>query len=241
MQDEHQLIWNRMRGYLRVLLGDAARADWVLAAFLEHLLARGRQPAGLVGALTWLHRWFPCHLWHAARDRGLPEAQRLLGWYLSGFTFRERALIILSSLPDLRREDACRILALDADEADAILHDAEHRMAEASVIILSSQAFVALDVAMIVGDLGIRRIRMAPHLKGLRAMAASERPIAVVADTEGGLSPESIRSVLEPSPNRRIPSVILDSRGGSANGGISLRKPFTARALHQALLAAIGA
>lgn len=241
MQDEHQLLWNRVRAYLRLLLGDAGRADRVLAAFLEHLLASGQHPMGLAGVLTWLHRWFPYQLWHSTQDRTLPEAQRLLAWYLSGFTFRERALIILSGLPEVGPEDAHLILGLDDDEAAAILHDAEHRIAESSVIVMSSQAFVALDVAMILEDLGIRRVRTTPHLRELRALAASERPIAVVADTAGGLSPACIQSVLEPAPSRRIPSVILDARGRCAHGGIALRKPFTARALHQALLTAIGA
>lgn len=240
MQGGSHDIWIRVRAYLRILVGDALQADQILAGFLKHRLVAGRPPATLAEALAQIHRWLPGEMRHASHDAVLSEPQRLLRWYLSGFTFRERALIVLSSLPDVGSAKAAGFVGLHDEEAAEILHDAERRVADASVVVFSAQAFVALDVAMIVEDLGIRRVRMAPHLEGLSAMAAAERPIAVVADTAGGLSPECIQSALN-VPRRCIPSVILDSRGRCAPGSIGLRKPFTARALHQALLMAIGA
>lgn len=241
MKEEHDHLWNRLRAYLRILAGSQDRADRILMAFLRHLLGHQRPPEDFIEALSALHAWLPDQFWLPVKNDDAPELQRVIGWYLSGFTFRERALIVLSSMPDVGLPAARRILGLQDEEAAAILHDVGRRGGDTSVIVLSAQAFVALDVAMIVQDLGIRRVRVTPHLTGLCAMAARERPLAVIADTEGGIAPETVASVLHRSNGRDIPSVILDARGRSVRGGVSLRKPFTARALRQAFLTAIGA
>lgn len=195
MTDQLDIACRRLRAYLRLLLDDEDEADDTLLAFLNHLIENGAPPVDFAAMLRAFHRWMPPQR-ADGRKAGGSEAERLLGWSLCGFTLRERAVILLSNLPEIRTAELHRILGLAPDQVSAILRDAMRRMDDVSVIIVAPHSAAAQAIAGAMQELGIRRIRLIARLAELRGMVAAQRPSLVVADLESGLAVEALRSTL---------------------------------------------
>jgi CheY-like chemotaxis protein len=193
---------------------------------------------------------------------GLPEMPPRLALYAAisraapaphdeaSLTARQRRLLLLTALEDLRLGDAATILGLDAEEAAAELEAARSALratAVTDVLVIEDEPVIALEIRRLVEACGHRVVGVAASEAAAVAMAARHHPGLILADIHLGRGGDGIAAVARIASAMPVPVIFVTAypeRLLTAEGPeptFLITKPFDPMALAVATYQAISA
>ena len=164
------------RRYARALTGSQSSGDHLVAESLRDLLAGDAEDEDLrLAFYEHVTRRFNM------TQRGWAPQDRLSG--------AERQLLLLTSLEELRVEDAAPIVSMTSHQAAQQLAAARERLRDATatdVLIIEDEPIIAMDIEELVQGCGHRVVGVAATESEAVAMASRTRPGLILADINLG-------------------------------------------------------
>jgi CheY-like chemotaxis protein len=210
------------RRYARALTGSQSRGDALVADSLRDMLSAGGEPDDLRVA-------FYRHI--TRRFDGAEHASRR-GDDLST---PERQLLLLTSLEELRVEDAAPIVSMTRQQAAEHLAAARERLREAAatdVLIIEDEPIIALDIEELVQGCGHRVVGVAATESEAVAMAARTRPGLILADINLGAGGDGTNAVARIMQDHKAPVIFVTAyperllTGEAVEPAFVITKPF---------------
>lgn len=209
------------RRYARALAGNQATGDGLVAESVKEILpgdiAEGDVRRSLYGAVT---RRFE---------------QRRGGTIMRGLSARQRQLLLLTALEELRVEEAAAIVGLDVGAANAELDDARERLrsaAAADVLIIEDEPIIAMDIEELVEGCGHRVVGVAATEAEAVEIAARTLPGLILADINLGLGGDGAQAVARIMRGHEAPVIFVTAyperllTGETAEPAFVITKPF---------------
>jgi CheY-like chemotaxis protein len=174
------------RRYARALTGSQPRGDALVADSLRAMLASAPPDSDARHALYHdITRSFA----GIASKIGGPEAT---------LTAQQRQLLLLTSLEEVRLDDAAAIVGLPPEEANTVLTHARSRLREAAatdVLIIEDEPIIAMDIEELVASCGHRVVGVAATEADAVAIAQRCRPGLILADINLGAGGDGTSAV----------------------------------------------
>jgi CheY-like chemotaxis protein len=218
------------RRYARALAGGQARGDMLVAESLREMLDAAA-PTGqripdqprhdLYAAVT--RRFNDVAPDVAAADRG------------PGLSREQRQLLLLTSLEELRTEEAAAVLAMDKAEATVQLNDARDRLRAAAateVLIIEDEPIIAMDIEELVLGCGHRVVGVAATEADAVDIAERERPGLILADINLGAGGDGTNAVARIMQRHQAPVIFVTAyperllTGETVEPAFVITKPF---------------
>lgn len=178
-----------LRRYARALTGSQETGDRYAAATLEAIL---EDPGVLRGALApkiALFRAFHLVWASAGAPLGNPDTElsRRAQDHMATLTPRSREALLLHAIEGFGYGDIGQIMQILPDQAEMLVQTAKHEMANSvagSVLIIEDEAIIAMDIQMIVAEIGHRVTGIARTRAQAVDLAAKDRPDLILADIQ---------------------------------------------------------
>ena len=210
------------RRYARALTGSQAGGDALVAESVKEMLGGAAVSAdarmALYGLVT---RRFNDGPARGAAQNGLSQAQR--------------QLLLLTSLEEVRVEDAAPILALSVAEASVQLDGARERLRSAAatdVLIIEDEPIIAMDIEELVEGCGHRVVGVAATEADAVDIAARRRPGLILADINLGLGGDGTHAVARIMQGHQVPVIFVTAyperllTGDALEPAFVITKPF---------------
>lgn len=210
------------RRYARALTGSRGEGDHLVAHSLREIM--DDPPASDDVRRNFYERVS----YHFNRLQRMQEAPN----ELSG---AERQLLLLTSLEELRIEEAAPILAMTPQQAAQQLASARERLREASatdVLIIEDEPIIALDIEELVQACGHRVVGVAATESEAVTLAARTRPGLILADVNLGAGGDGTAAVARIMCEHRVPVIFVTAyperllAGESVEPAFVITKPF---------------
>jgi CheY-like chemotaxis protein len=181
-----------LRRYARALTGTQAHGDTFVRATLEAIVAAPGDFPRDVDPRLGLYRTFHA-IWSSANieerlDYGQGEdAEGIAQARLSRITPLSRQALLLTAMEGFTPEDTGYLIDASADEVDNLVAEALaeiERQTRAEVLIIEDEPIIAMDIEMIVRDLGHSVTGVAVTRDEAVALALAHRPGLVLADIQ---------------------------------------------------------
>ncbi len=203
-----------MRRYARALTGRQSSGDAYVAAALEAILAdRGafgdasRPRAALYKVLTKIWNSIDLNDAVETRDIQLPVERRL-----AQITPLPRQAFLLVSLEGFSEDEAAEILDTDVASLRDLVNEAGRELAAeiaTDVLIIEDEALIAMELELLLGDLGHRVIGVArTHSKAL-SLAKAHAPGLILADIHLADNSSGLDAVNELLRTFQVPVVFI--------------------------------
>lgn len=183
-----------MRRYARALTGSRAIGDEVIGEMLESLIEDpGLFPSDLKPRVA-AYRYFQS-IWRGEggrRGATGPDHEILA-----------REMMLLTTIEGFSADEAATILDVGPQEIAALNRsaiDARNAISAAKVMIIEDEPVIAIDLKMIVWDLGLETVGVATTHREAVALAAERRPDIVLADiqlADGSSGIEAVEEILQ--------------------------------------------
>ncbi len=187
------------RRYARALTGSQSSGDHLVAESLRELLAGDADDKDLrlafYGHITRRFNTAP---------RTQPPQDQLSG--------AERQLLLLTSLEELRVEDAAPIVSMTPQQAARQLAAARERLRDAAatdVLIIEDEPIIAMDIEELVQGCGHRVVGVAATESEAVAMAARTRPGLILADINLGAGGDGTQAVARIMRSHQAPVIFV--------------------------------
>jgi CheY-like chemotaxis protein len=215
------------RRFARALTGSQKRGDALVAASLKATLDE-MSPAGpaRLGSRQALYRQVTARF----------DAEPPPPWATRGeLTLRQRQLLLLTSLEELRLEEAADIVGLSAEAAAAQLDDARDRLraaAAADVLIIEDEPIIAMDIEELVQRCGHRIAGVAATEAEAIEIAERARPGLILADINLGAGGDGSAAVARIVKRHRAPVIFVTAyperllTGDAVEPAFVITKPF---------------
>ncbi len=210
------------RRYARALTGSQSAGDRLVADTLRDLLAGGSEVEDLrLAFYEQVTRRF-----NAAQRAQAPQDR------LSG---AERQLLLLTSLEEMRVEDAAPIVSMTSQQAQQQLTAARERLRDAAatdVLIIEDEPIIAMDIEELVQGCGHRVVGVAATESEAVAMASRTRPGLILADINLGAGGDGASAVARIMQDHRVPVIFVTAyperllTGESVEPAFVITKPF---------------
>lgn len=210
------------RRYARALTGSQEGGDYLVAESLREMLAGKVDHCDI--RLTFYEkvtRRFNC-------SRGLQPVEHAL----SG---PERQLLLLTSLEELRVEDAAPIVAMTPEAAAEHLASARERVREAAatdVLIIEDEPIIAMDIEELVHSCGHRVVGVAATESEAVDIAARTKPGLILADINLGPGGDGTAAVARIMQHHHAPVIFVTAyperllTGEAVEPAFVITKPF---------------
>ncbi len=218
------------RRYARALTGSQRGGDRLVADSLRGMLAGDLDFA----APSELRRIFYAEVTRRFNDREFndredqPQAPHEL-------SAAQRQLLLLTSLEELRVEEAAPILAMTAPQAERQLLAARDRLRNAAatdVLIIEDEPIIAMDIEELVHNCGHRVVGVAATEAEAVAIAAHTRPGLILADINLGAGGDGTAAVARILERHRVPVIFVTAyperllTGEAPEPAFVITKPF---------------
>ena len=181
-----------LRRYARALTGSQGQGDTYVRATLQAIVdAPGEFPRD-VDARLGLYRTFHA-IWSSANmgdddiDDGVHQPEAIAQARLSRITPLSRQALLLTAMEGFTPEDTGYLIEADTAEVEALVAEALgeiERQTKAEVMIIEDEPIIAMDLEMIVRDLGHEVTGVAVTRDEAVALARAKRPGLVLADIQ---------------------------------------------------------
>ncbi len=210
------------RRYARALTGLQSSGDHLVAESLRDMLAGGTTPEDVRLAF---------YAQVTRRFNGMlpPQSgpQELSG--------KQRQLLLLTSLEEVRVEDAAPIVALSVPEAAQSLAAAREHLRNAAatdVLIIEDEPIIAMDIEELVRGCGHRVVGVAASESEAVEIATRTRPGLILADINLGIGGDGTKAVARIMLHHRAPVIFVTAyperllTGTSSEPAFVITKPF---------------
>ena len=184
-----------LRRYARALTGSQTHGDAFVRAALEAIVASPGDFPRDVDPRLGLYRTFHA-IWSTANietgddnggDAGFGGAEGIAQARLSRITPLSRQALLLTSLEGFSTEDTAYLIACEPADVDSLVSEALaeiERQTHADVLIIEDEPIIAMDIEMIVRDLGHNVTGVAVTRSEAVAQARQSPPSLVLADIQ---------------------------------------------------------
>ncbi len=210
------------RRYARALTGSQSSGDHLVAESLREMLAGGSETDDVRLAFYG----------HVTRRFNCMERLQQRPHHLSG---AERQLLLLTSLEELRVEDAAPIVAMTPQQAAQHLAAARERLRDAvatDVLIIEDEPIIAMDIEELVQGCGHRVVGVAATESEAVAMAARNKPGLILADINLGAGGDGSAAVARIMQSHQAPVIFVTAyperllTGEAVEPAFVITKPF---------------
>ena len=178
-----------LRRYARALTGSQETGDRYAAMTLEAMLEDEATLASASDPRVSLFRAFHLVWSSAGAPLGDPDSrlsQRAQG-HMAGLTPNTREALLLNAIEGFRFEDIALIMDVTPAEASELVQIAKREMAKSvsgAVLIIEDEAIIAMDIQMIVTEMGHRVTGIARTRTQAVDLAARDKPDLILADIQ---------------------------------------------------------
>ena len=203
------------RRFARALAGGQAAGD----ALVARVLRDGLPPMPARFAL------------YAAISRSAPSA----GEAVAGLGRRERQLLLLTALEDLKLPEAAEVIGMETAAAEEMLAAAKGKLratAATDVLIIEDEPIIAMDLAMLVEECGHRVIGTAASEAAALAIARAHTPGLILADINLGAGGDGSNAVARILESVEVPVIFVTAyperllTGERVEPAFVITKPF---------------
>jgi DNA-directed RNA polymerase specialized sigma24 family protein len=178
-----------LRRYARALTGSQESGDRFAAATLEAIL---EDPAVLRGSMPpkiALFRAFHLVWSSAGAPLGTPDTElsRRAQDHMATLTPNSREALLLHAIEGFGYGEIGQMMQISAGQAELLVQTAKQEMANSvagSVLIIEDEAIIAMDIQMIVAEIGHRVTGIARTRAQAVDLAAKDRPDLILADIQ---------------------------------------------------------
>jgi DNA-directed RNA polymerase specialized sigma24 family protein/CheY-like chemotaxis protein len=182
-----------LRRYARALTGSQTHGDAFVRAALEAIVASPEDFPRDVDPRLGLYRTFHA-IWSTANieegedpDADISGAESIAQARLSRITPVSRQALLLTSLEGFSTEDAAYLIGVSREDVESLVAEAMteiERQTHADVLIIEDEPIIAMDIEMIVRDLGHNVTGVAVTRSEAIAQARQSPPTLVLADIQ---------------------------------------------------------
>ncbi|MGI4951674.1 MAG: PhyR family response regulator anti-anti-sigma factor [Janthinobacterium lividum] len=214
------------RRYARALTGSQSRGDALVMETLKDILEDGAPPADLE-ARPMLYRGVTQRF-----DRGATGSSPFVIGRLSQ---KQRQLLLLTSLEELKVEQAAAVVSLPREEAEAQLGTAMQQMrsgAATEVLIIEDEPVIAMDIEELVAGCGHKVVGVASTEAEAVELAELHRPGLILADINLGAGGDGTAAVARIMQNHYAPVIFVTAyperllTGEALEPAFVITKPF---------------
>jgi DNA-directed RNA polymerase specialized sigma24 family protein/CheY-like chemotaxis protein len=178
-----------LRRYARALTGSQDTGDRYAAATLEAILEDDSILHGPTPAKIALFRAFHLVWSSAGAPLGSPDSEmsRRAQDHMATLTPNTREALLLHAIEGFRHDEIGQIMGFTAAQAEELVQIAKQEMANSvvgSVLIIEDEAIIAMDIQMIVAEIGHRVTGIARTRAAAVDLAARDRPDLILADIQ---------------------------------------------------------
>lgn len=178
-----------LRRYARALTGNQDTGDRYAAATLEAILEDTRVLSGSTPPKIALFRAFHLVWSSAGAPLGSPDSDmsRRAQDHMATLTPNTREALLLHAIEGFRHDEIGLIMGFTATQAEELVQIAKQEMANSvagSVLIIEDEAIIAMDIQMIVAEIGHRVTGIARTRAAAVDLAAKDRPDLILADIQ---------------------------------------------------------
>jgi len=201
-----------LRRYARALTGSQKSGDAFVAATLEAIVADSTLLSGAMGTRVALYSAFSQILNSVERDRHddvtqrraiSPAPVRAAERNLAAITPRARQAFLLIAVEDFNTREAASILGATEDQLKALVDQAGREIAQqvaTNVLIIEDEPLIAMDLELLVQELGHRVTRIARTREQAVAAVKEHEPGLVLADihlADGSSGLDAVKDILQ--------------------------------------------
>ena len=178
-----------LRRYARALTGSQETGDRYAAATLEAILEDDAILSGPLPPRLALFRAFHLVWASAGAPLGAPDSamSRRAQDHMATLTPNTREALLLHAIEGFSMEEVGQIMDMTPAQAEELVQIAKQEMAESvagSVLIIEDEAIIAMDIQMIVLEIGHRVTGIARTRSAAVDLAARDRPDLILADIQ---------------------------------------------------------
>lgn len=237
-----------LRRYARALTGDQQAGDGLVADMLKSLVADPTQITLDDRLAVQLYRLF-----QHSYDRSEPAVAAASGdraptaiadARLRPIPSRARQALLLTAVEGFTEDQAGVILGTDGDSVAGLVDEALgeiDRQTRARILIIEDEPMIAMDIEMIVRDLGHDPVAVAATHREAVAAAREHRPTLVLADIQLADNSSGIEAVQEILGSMTVPVIFVTAfperllTGERPEPAFLLTKPFQPATLRAAI------
>lgn len=178
-----------LRRYARALTGNQETGDRFAATTLESMLEDASVLQAAQDPKVALFQAFHLVWSSAGAPLGSPDSrlsQRAQD-HMADLTPNSREALLLSAIEGFRYDQIGQIMSLTAEEAEDLVQIAKAEMAKSvagTVLVIEDEAIIAMDIQMIVSEMGHRVTGIARTRAQAVNLAAQEKPDLILADIQ---------------------------------------------------------
>lgn len=228
-----------LRRFARALTGSQEHGDAYVVAMLEALVADQRVFRHDLAARTSLYRTF-LQVWNAApinhkADSIVLHAEGVADRRIETLTPKPRQAFLLATVEDFPMTEIAKILQSSEDEVRDLVDTAGREIAEqiaAKVMIIEDEPLIALDIEMLVTDLGHEVVGIATTRANATALARKIKPGIILADIQLADGSSGIDAVNDILQELNVPVIFITAyperllTGERAEPTFLITKPF---------------
>jgi len=214
------------RRYARALTGSQSRGDAVVMETLKDILEDGAPPADLEARPL---------LYRGVTQRFDRSATGSSPFVIGRLSQKQRQLLLLTSLEELKVEQAAAVVSLPREEAEAQLGTAMQQMrsgAATEVLIIEDEPVIAMDIEELVAGCGHKVVGVASTEAEAVELAELHRPGLILADINLGAGGDGTAAVARIMQNHYAPVIFVTAyperllTGEALEPAFVITKPF---------------
>jgi CheY-like chemotaxis protein/DNA-directed RNA polymerase specialized sigma24 family protein len=237
-----------LRRYGRAISGSQASGDALVAKLLETLVAN--PDAVDIGAELRIQLYRMVHdNFGLATERAPADAEAAADIAIADARLRRipslaRQALLLTAVEGFSEEETGRIIGRDAAEVHKLIAEAMdeiERQTRARILIIEDEPIIAMDIEMIVRDLGHEVVAVATTHREAVAEAQTHQPGLVLADIQLADNSSGIEAVQEILSDMKVPVIFITAfperllTGDRPEPGFLLTKPYQPATLRAAV------
>ncbi|SNS75374.1 response regulator [Sphingopyxis indica] len=237
-----------LRRYGRAISGSQASGDALVAKLLETLVSHPDAiDAGgdlRIQLYRMIHDNFGVIAEAAAADEAAAPDARIADARLRRIPSLARQALLLTAVEGFSEAETGRIIGRDVDDVHKLVADAMDeidRQTRARILIIEDEPIIAMDIEMIVRDLGHEVVAVATTHREAVADAQTHQPGLVLADIQLADNSSGIEAVQEILSETKVPVIFITAfperllTGDRPEPAFLLTKPYQPATLRAAI------
>lgn len=237
-----------LRRYGRAISGSQQSGDALVAGLLETLVANpgAVDPSGdlRIQLYRMVHDNFGLMAGQSAAEENAPAEVAIADARLRRIPSLARQALLLTAVEGFNSEETGRIIGRDTASVDELIAQATDeidRQTRARILIIEDEPIIAMDIEMIVRDLGHDVVAVATTHAEAVAEAQKHQPGLVLADIQLADNSSGIEAVLEILQDVKLPVIFITAfperllTGDRPEPAFLLTKPYQPATLRAAI------
>lgn len=243
-----------LRRYARALTGSQVHGDAYVRATLEAIVAAPEDFPAKVDPRLGLYRTFHV-IWSSTRmeeddiPTGGDDERQAIAWArLARVTPLPRQALLLTTMEGFNHHDAAYLMDVEAGEIETLVSEAMReidRQTRADVLIIEDEPIIAMDIEMIVRDMGHEVTGIAVTRDEAVELATARRPGLVLADIQLADDSSGIDAVKDILKHFSVPVIFITAfperllTGERPEPTFLITKPFQSSTVRAAISQAL--